>query len=97
MTEFTHIRISWNTKAHLNQFRATGQSYEGLIRELLGMAYQAKGFRRADPVLPLLPDEYESDPKYQSPPSFTRVRCEGLTRERMTEMTRQRVTKLERR
>jgi len=35
-TKFTHIRISDNTKKHLNQLKAIGQSYDGFIQELHG-------------------------------------------------------------
>ena len=49
-TKFTHIRISEDTKGHLNKLRATGQSFEGLLRELIWLGY--KYMRPINPVLP---------------------------------------------
>jgi len=49
-TEFTHIRISEDTKRHLNELRAPGQSYDGLLRELISLSYQH--MRPTNPILP---------------------------------------------
>lgn len=35
MTKFNHIRVNQETKDRLDDFKAPGQSYDGLIREIL--------------------------------------------------------------
>jgi hypothetical protein len=37
MTKFNHIRLNQETKDHLDNLKAPGQSYDGLIRELLSL------------------------------------------------------------
>jgi len=49
--EHTHIRVSKETKSRLNEWRGTGQSYDGAIKDLLGLAY-VKGVTRNSPLSP---------------------------------------------
>jgi hypothetical protein len=38
MNKFTHIRVNQQTKGELDRLKALGQSYDGLLRELLAIA-----------------------------------------------------------
>jgi hypothetical protein len=42
MAKFNHIRVNQETKDHLDDLKAPGQSYDGLIREILALVNSMK-------------------------------------------------------
>jgi len=53
MTEYDHIRVHRETKEQLDQLKAPGQSYDGLLRELMALVKALLPMPPADgPPLP---------------------------------------------
>jgi len=63
--ERTHIRVSKETKSRLDEWRGTGQSYDGAIRELLGLVPD-RGAIRNSPLFTELSDESQVPPNNEA-------------------------------